>query len=415
MRILNITNQIPYPVTSGAPVRSYNLLRRFSKDHEVYLAAFLETKEQSKGVAHLLKFCREVVTVRGERLRELPVFWKFLKYPFQRGPAELKLSFSEELAIEIQNLAARMDFDVVLIEHGCMGLYLEALPPTLRKRTVWILHDIDFDKFKRISRIERRVDRKMRAWIHSMMMRRWQPYFAELFGLCVTMSEADRRLLTSVNHRLRVEVSPNGVDTHRYRPIPEESETPAMLFIGNMGYQPNVDAAIYFCKEVLPLIRARVADAELWLVGVNPRASVRRLAGDGVFVTEEVPDVVPYYTRSRVCVVPLRAGSGTRLKILEAMAIGRPVVSTSIGAEGLDVIDGKHVFIADDSREFAEKTIELLTNRALRTRLTKEAREYVVASFDWDVIARRLIEVFEGMAVKTREAEYSGEVSAARM
>lgn len=390
---------------SGAPLRTYNILRRFARDHEVYLAAFRATEEQREGVAYLLEFCREVVTVRLKSLKEVMHSGKVLTSMLQGEPPELRLAFSEELAREIQRLADRVDFDIVQIEHGSMGMYLEALPARLRKRAVWVLHDIDFDKFMRIAHIERRKDTKMRAWIHAMMMRWWQPHFASFFGLCVTMSEADRRLLLSANRSLRVEVSPNGVDTNLYRPLPDEGDTAEMLFIGNMGYQPNVDAAVYFCHEVLPLIRRKVADAKLWIVGISPGASVRRLEGNGVFVTGGVPDVVPYYMRSKVCVVPLRAGSGTRLKILEAMALGRAVVSTSMGCEGLDVVDGEHILIADDSKLFAEQIVKLLTHHELRAKIAAKAREFVVASYDWDVVVEKLMDDFDGMARQGQNGE----------
>jgi len=219
------------------------------------------------------------------------------------------------------------------------------------------------------------------------------------------MSGADRRLLLAANGSLRVEVSPNGVDTNHYRPLPDSGNTAEMLFIGNMGYQPNADAALYFCTEILPLIRRRSADSKLWIVGIGPEASVRRLAGNGVFVTGGVPDVVPYYMRSKVCVVPLRAGSGTRLKILEAMALGRAVVSTSKGCEGLDVVDGEHILIADDSKEFAEQTVRLLTNNELRATIAARAREFVVASYDWDMIVEKLMNDLDGTARRERNGE----------
>jgi sugar transferase (PEP-CTERM/EpsH1 system associated) len=396
MRILNITNQVPYPTMSGAPLRTYNILRRLARKSEVYLAAFTATQEQREGVAHLLEFCHEVVTVELKSLKEVMHSGKVLASILQGEPPELRLAFSEELATEIQRLVDRLDFDIVQIEHGSMGLYLEALPARLRKRAVWVLHDIDFDKFKRIARIERRKDTKLRAWIHAMMMRRWQPHFASFFDHCITMSGADRRLLLAANGSLRVEVSPNGVDTNHYRPLPDAGDTAEMLFIGNMGYQPNADAALYFCNEILPLIRKRTADAKLWIVGISPEPFVRQLEGNGVFVTGGVPDVVPYYMRSKVCVAPLRAGSGTRLKILEAMALGRAVVSTSLGCEGLDVVDGEHILIADDSKQFAEQTVKLLTNNELRTRIATRARGFVVASYDWDVIVEKLMDDFDG-------------------
>ncbi len=405
MRILNITNQVPFPVTSGNPLRTYNILRRFARDHEVYLAAFCASEEQSEGVAHLLEFCQEVVTVKDKSLKEVLHFAKGMKSMLRGEPPELRLTFSEELAREIARLADRVDFDAVLIEHGFMGMYLEALPARLRERAVWILHDIDFDKFKRIALIEKDAIAKARASIHARMMRRWQPDFAARFSFCVTMSEADRQLLLAANSSLRVEVSPNGVDTDHYRPLPDESSSTEILFVGNMGYQPNSDAAVYFCNQVLPLVRNEVANAKLWIVGISPGASVKQLEGDGVFVTGSVPDVVPYYKSSKVCVVPLRAGSGTRLKILEAMALGRAVVSTSIGCEGLGVVDEEHILIADDAKRFAEQVVRLLTDSELRTRMAAKAREFVVASYDWDIIARQLLDDLDSAAMRGRDRE----------
>ena len=405
MRILIITNEVPFPPTSGASLRTYNVLRRLARDCEVYLVAFSATKEQRGGVAHLLEFCREVVTVRRRSLKEAVHLGKVVTSMLQGEPPELRLAFSQELAREIQRLTDRVDFDIVQIEHGSMGMYLEALPARLRKRAVWVLHDIDFDKFRRIAHVERRKPAKLRARMHAFTMRRWQPHFASLFGLCVAMSEADRRLLLSANPSLRVEVSPNGVDINRCNPLPDEGDTPEVLFIGNMAYQPNVDAAVYFCREVLPLIRSKLPDAKLWIVGIDPGADVRRLEGNGVFVTGCVSDIVPYYKRSKVCVVPLRAGSGTRLKVLEAMAFGRPVVSTSIGCEGLDVVDGDHILVADGSKLFAEQTIRLLRHKELRTRLAAKAREFVVASYDWDVIAGKLMNDFERITGQERSVD----------
>ena len=135
-------------------------------------------------------------------------------------------------------------------------------------------------------------------------------------------------------------------------------------------------------------------EVQVWIVGVDPPQEVFRLTGNGVHVTGRVEDVIPYYSRSTVSIVPLRAGGGTRLKILEAMALGRPVVSTSIGCEGLDVVDGQHLLIADDPQQFADKTVRLLTDSTLYKRIAAEAREFVVTRHDRDVIAGQLLDVY---------------------
>jgi sugar transferase (PEP-CTERM/EpsH1 system associated) len=395
MRILNITNRIPYPPISGASLRSYNLLKRFARDNEVYLVAFDSAGKREKDITKHFTFCRGVVAVESNQIEVLSLLSKIVRWPFQGGPLELRLFFSEQLAKAIKNLVASVSFDAILIEHGCMALYFKVLPSSLRKKTVWVLHDVDFDKFQQISRIESRIDKKIRTMIHATMMRRFQPRIAEQFGLCVTMSEADKQVLIRANKRLQIEISPNGVDTHLCQPIPEAGETPAILFIGNMAYGPNIDGVVYFCSEIWPLIRQGVPDAEFWIVGMSPTERVKQLNGDGIFVTGRVPDIAPYYKRSKVCVVPLRAGSGTRLKILEAMAFGRPVVSTSIGAEGLDVVDGKNIIIENESIPFAARIINLLRDKNLRNALITEARRHVVSVYDWDVLAERLLTKLE--------------------
>jgi glycosyltransferase involved in cell wall biosynthesis len=189
-------------------------------------------------------------------------------------------------------------------------------------------------------------------------------------------------------------VIPNGVDIQKYQPLPAEVTSPTLLFIGNMGYPPCVDAVVYFCREIFPQIQRTVSGVKLWIVGRNPRSEVVKLNSDRVHVTGQVEDVIPYYRKGAVCVVPLRAGGGTRLKILEAMALGRPVVSTTIGCEGLDVIDGEHLFIADKPVQFAEKTKRLLTDRQLYQQISTRGRQLVEARYDWDKIANQLIDVY---------------------
>ena len=179
--------------------------------------------------------------------------------------------------------------------------------------------------------------------------------------------------------------------------LPRPEGPPSLIFIGNMGYRPNEDAILYFCKEILPIVRQRLPDVELWIVGTNPPPSVQALAGPGVHVTGRVPDVREFYERCTVSIVPLRSGSGTRLKILEAMALGRPVVSTSIGCEGLEVVDRRHLMVADAPAGFAQRTIELLENEETRSLMVDDARELAVKRYDWDVIAGDLAEHLQSL------------------
>lgn len=235
-------------------------------------------------------------------------------------------------------------------------------------------------------------------WVHSLLMREWLPRYAGRFAGSITVSESDRCRLLSANRRLQVEVIPNGVDTQLCRPLPSAGLSRSLIFVGDMEYRPNVDAMAYFSREIYPRIQREVTGVEMWIVGKNPSPEVRQLGGKGVHVIGCVNDLRPYYSRSTVCVVPLRAGGGTRLKILEAMAFGRPVVSTSIGCEGLEAIDGEHLLVADHPQEFADRTVHLLVDETSRQSLTIKARELVVSRYDWDVIARRLMQVYADLA-----------------
>jgi glycosyltransferase involved in cell wall biosynthesis len=162
-----------------------------------------------------------------------------------------------------------------------------------------------------------------------------------------------------------------------------------------MNYLPNVDAAVFFCEEIFSLIKQRVPEAKLLIVGGNPRSSVQALASEDVTVTGHVDSVVPYYQQSRVSVVPIRSGGGTRLKILESMALGRPVVSTKVGCEGLAVAHEENILIADDPADFAAQTVRLLIDTDLRARLTQNGRRLVETTYDWEVISQRLLRTYD--------------------
>ena len=228
MRILMITDRPPFPVISGASLRVYNLLRRVTIEHEVWVAVLTATPEEALGVAHLREFCVDVETAEVERAGALARPLDGMRYLLTGRPPDLRFLYSGELAGKIRQLIARERFDIAEIEFGHMGLYLEVLPQDLRKRSVWMLHDIDWSKYARLAMLEPKPGRKLRLWLHGRMMRWWKPRYAERFGRCVTVSEADRCLLTAANPRLRVDVVPNGVDTQVHQLLDQEGGSPAL-------------------------------------------------------------------------------------------------------------------------------------------------------------------------------------------
>jgi polysaccharide biosynthesis protein PslH len=398
MRTLMITYYLPYPLQSGAAIRNYNLLKRLSRENEVWVAAFAEQEADAENIAHLKTFCAGVETVEMVQYRALGRPLKALEYFFRGWPMELRQYHSRELMERIRTLVTSQHFDVVEVEDSFMGLYLEALPADLRCHSILTFHDIVFNKAKRIASLEPRWKRKIRMWLYGQMMYRWEPFYMENYGRCIAMSETDRSLILSRNPRLKIDVVPNGVDSKKLLPISPSEDNPMILFVGDMDYRPNIDAATFFCREILPLVKKRASRVEVCIAGRNPPEEVLALAGDGIQVTGTVPDLQPYYARSTVCVVPLRAGGGTRLKILEAMALGRPVVSTAIGCEGLNVQDGQNIFIADSLEDFAARTLELILETNTRIQMTANGRKLVEQEYDWDVIAERLFQTYHAVA-----------------
>jgi polysaccharide biosynthesis protein PslH len=234
----------------------------------------------------------------------------------------------------------------------------------------------------------------------------------------IAVSENDRSLMTRWVDGDRVTVVPTGVDLAHYRPDPAECESksdqnpldasaPLITFVGAMDWEPNVDGVEYFCSEVWPSIKAEVPQARFRIVGRNPDRRVQKWASnstnannDGsIEVTGRVPSIVEHLRQSAVVIVPLRIGGGTRLKIYEAMATAKAVVSTTVGAEGLDVHHGRDIILADDPRSFAQAVIMLLRDPELRRRYEKAAVE-TAARYDWPAIGERFSEVLHSVAEK---------------
>lgn len=397
MRILYITDYLPFPPVSGDSIRLFNLMKNVGKHHQISVIALFSGLVPVKDISPLLEFS-ERVEIIGHQWPSAFRIWPDLASYFLRGiPPELRMLYSQKLADTMARLDDEEHFDIVHFEHSRMALYLKALRPNVKRRTILAFQNVAFDQFKRISQIEKELVKKLRTRLHSTLMRSWEPRFAERFDRCVTVSDADRGLLLEANPRLAIDVIPNGIDTLKNQSLEANHGGSDLLFIGSMSYEPCVDGALFFCKEILPLVQERLGGVNLWIVGANPVKEVRELANASVRVTGYVEDILPYYNRTSVSIVPLRAGGGTRLKILESMALGRPVVSTSIGCEGLGLVDGQHILVADNPEDFAHKIVGLLRDDELYQKVASQARKVAVETYDWTAISQKLLNTYENV------------------
>jgi glycosyltransferase involved in cell wall biosynthesis len=241
-------------------------------------------------------------------------------------------------------------------------------------------------------------------------MLRYEQSTVQKFQHVIAVSENDRSLMAKWVDADRITVVPTGVDLAQYMPSPGTSAAdnsnapPLVTFVGAMDWEPNADGVEYFCNQVWPAIKVEVPEARFRIVGRNPGRRVQKLASDSVEVTGRVPSVVEHLRESAVVIVPLRIGGGTRLKIYEAMAAGKAVVSTTVGAEGLDIHHGRDIVLADDARAFSQAVIMLMRDGELRSRYEKAAAE-TAARYDWSAIGHHFAHVLQSLAETKSQPE----------
>ena len=398
MRFLMITNTLPYPPIAGHPIRNLNLLKRIAQKNEVWLLALVDEDQLPVDLGPLQDICQEVILIPFGEFSALARPLQAIQFLLQGTPPEIRLYETKGMIDALRDLTHRVEFDIIQFEDSYMAHYQEYLPAGWQGKRILTFIDIAYRQYDRIYRIETKILRKLRLWLYSRMMYNWEPQYAGNFDLSVTMSDIDRDLLLSRNSSLNITTIPNGVDTHEFQPLPMPVDgSNNLVYVGNMSYRPNADAVTYFCEEILPLIHQKIPNVQFWIVGNQPLPEVYDLQNEFVHVTGRVEDVQPFYQQSSVCVIPLRAGSGTRLKILEAMALGRPIVSTSVGAEGIDITDGDNILIGDDPQTFASHIVDLLQNQAAWQRIATQARQFAVDNYDWDSITDKLLKTFDSL------------------
>jgi sugar transferase (PEP-CTERM/EpsH1 system associated) len=408
-RILILTPQLPIPpqaltgLSQGTTIRNFNLIAGLAQRHDIDLLTF-SVSEVDAGPALLRPYCRRVITepapqrglarrARDTLLNPLPDMALRLDSPAMHG--------------RMAALLQENRYDVVQVEGIEMAPY--ALRPGRRAarghetaappRLVFDDHNAEYLLQKRNCLTDLRQPRRWVAAAYSLVQ--WQKLTAYERRICraadrvVAVSEADRQALQRILPGLAITVIPNGVDLAFYRrdAVPPLSQLGphALVFTGKMDYRPNIDAVLWFADAVLPLILAQIPDARFYVVGQQPHARLARLAANpAITLTGRVPDTRPYIAAAGVYVVPLRIGGGTRLKVLEAMAMSQAIVSTRLGCDGFDFRDGREVSFADEPAAFAAAVIGLLRDRARAAALGQAARAYVEAHYGWRAIVPQL-------------------------
>jgi sugar transferase (PEP-CTERM/EpsH1 system associated) len=394
MKILFLTPQLPYPPQKGTALRNWGLIAGLARRHEVSVLSFLDPGQAPEPGTRLLETCARVEAVPPPDRNLLVRFRDLLAT--RKADMALRLS-SRHFGERLRAWMTDEQYDVVHIEGIELAPYLDILDSASpRPLVVFDDHNCEYLLQKRVFATDLRAPRRWPGAVYSFFqwqrLRRYEARVCRRADRVFAVSEADAAALHRLVPEAALTVIPNGIDTRVYRPDPQAgSAVPELTFTGTMDFRPNVDAMLWFGENVLPRVRGAIPEVHVSIVGQRPHRRLNALREDpSVTITGFVDDPRPYIAAASVYIAPLRMGGGTRLKLLEAMAMGKAVVATRLGAEGFPVVNGLQMMLADTPGTFSAAVIALLRSPRRREELGRAGRRFVVERYDWSVIVPRV-------------------------
>ncbi len=390
-RILLISRCPPWPLYLGDRLIIYHLAHEFElAGHEIDLLAFTNRPEDWTEQGEYDMYFRHVELI-AEPLRSQASYLRRLLLPGARWPKRADESWSPEMWGAIERRLQAQEYDAV---HLFGGVQVYEFFGALGGRTAIITPYESFSLYLRrvienltVGEGFKFSPTNTKIRLQRLIARQFERFMFAPYQETVVVSEADWDELLDINPALKIVVIPNGVDTYHFRPRPTK-RIPALLFVGNYDYAPNVDAALRLAREIFPAVQAQVPGVRLWLVGNAPTPEMRSLASDAIRVTGRVPDVRPYLARAAAFICPLRLGAGIKNKVLEALAMGCPVVATPISIDGI-AVRHEHEALVADGAELAEAAVRLLRDEALRHKFSVNGRQLIEQHYSWASVADR--------------------------
>lgn len=395
MKILFLTQRVPYPPNKGDKLRSFNEIKYLSRNYQISLVCLTDYEAELQHRQKLLEYCDSVDIVCHSSVRSR---FKSLLALFSSRPLTLAHFHSVELQTIVTAKLQNERFDLIFVYCSSMAQYVESVRDIPR---VIDYVDVDSEKWHQYARYAR-FPMNIVYRIECRRMRAWEREIAATFrqGFLVSEKEVDdfRRLVSPTTLLTPI---PNGVNLEAFQPSTEPYEPYSIVFTGAMDYFANVDAVIWFIEEILPLIRREISQVKFYVVGSNPTDEVKALADKhpNITVTGFVDRVQPYVQRSAVCVAPMRIARGVQNKILEAMAMGVPVVTTSLGFEGIVADANRDIVISNEPGQFAVQVLNVMRDKEFRAGLSHRGRLVVEQHYRWETnlekLADRLDTIFD--------------------
>jgi polysaccharide biosynthesis protein PslH len=396
MNILFLSRWFPWPADNGSKIRIINLLRCLAQEHTIDIVSFADHAISPEQIANLEQFCRQIKTVAYHSFQ--PTRLKALMGLFSPIPRSILDTNSPEFRIAVQQLTQHQRYDAVIASQIDMAAYALAIPR--QYATIRILEEIEITTlYEQQTNAISSFSRARRA----LMWQKWLHYLNRLlphFDTYTTVSEPEQqRLAGFLNPKITTPgvVIPNGVDLSRYRDINISPRPDTLIYSGALSFNANFDAVTYFLSDILPIIVLQHPKVSFRITGKTDGIALDKLPlSPHVTFTGYLPDIRPAIAESWLNVVPLRIGGGTRLKILESMASGTPVIATQKGAEGLELVADREIVLANQPEEFASRTIQYLSDPILRNELSRNGKK-AVEKYDWSLVGGKLLQLVESL------------------
>ena len=397
LKILFLSNRSPLPIKDGHTRRTFNILKGLSEKNQVYFLSLYETPEEieTDNVKELESFCHRVELLPSPSKKfSIPMLVRLIRSFFSREPYTIWRHYSKKLSKRVAHLINKNEFDLVHCDILPIVYTIRNKDNIFRSVTD---HDVSYLKCLRMAKDSSNLLLEAFCYLEAFKLKRLESRIFRELELGIVVSEVDKSLLQKLCPEGRFEVIENGVDVSKFRPNPEKADPNTLLWVGGFDHFPNKQGIYWFLDSVFPLIKRGLPEIELQLIGGGVPDKLKRLASAdfSIKLLGYVDDPIPYIQRATVFIVPILSGSGTRLKLLEAMAVGKAIVTTNIGCEGIEGADDKHFLITDTPEQFSAAITKLLNDKKLRLFISNNARQIAEKKYDWKILLERLDSVYK--------------------
>jgi len=404
MKILFLSTENPYPPVGGHHLRTFNILKILAREHKIYFIAFAQDENEFNYIADIKKYCETVniypISKTGYNLGFLSLAAKNL---FSRYPLVAQRYFIKEARERVKEILTRHSIDLIHVDMLALGQFRKILN---QSPAILTNHNVESLRLYRLMVIARNPLIKSYLFYEYMKLRDFEKRICPQFDMCIVVSNYDKNYLENLCGTKNFAVIPNGVDIEYFKPLPEKVRRKHLVWVGGMSGPYNADAVDFFLDRIWVHIKSEEPGTTIDFIGESPTRKLREkaLQDSNIKIYGFVPDIRPIVQQASVFVAPIRSGSGTKIKILNAMAQAKAVVATTNAAEGIDVIVGEHILVGDEHEDFAKKVVYLIRNCEIAENMGRMARELIGRKYSWDAIEKDIYLLYENCR-KLREKE----------